>query len=439
MEEVYFEWNNKLKVMIYGVNDYSMHLVDLLKRAGFEVIAFIDRRAKELGSVLGVMVYELDDSFIEIEDPDRCAIIMLQNAMQHDGIAADLHGKGIEKIVYVPMHPKANSEYICEMTRIYNAFLIGDFGWVRRVPCYQPECPIAAERLDTEDGLYCTIEVGADLVYTRMNEHAPYADVPLMSFAPFRMLFEYMAAECHVDFPKEYLAQWGVNSCNYANPYTDDGIVRQRGELYELWCEHFNEGMEFFRASAPLAEWNAKGYFNLCEGQHRTMFLIVKGVRHVPLRVSKSDYGRWKAGCQGMNYEKISLIDSMLWIHKNLPKDAYFGKKVLCLDDMGGYYAKRISLMGGNVRTIIGSELVEDFDLAVLVGLGEQISDVKRNALSRITSGHPLMVLACLTREERMALEKEGVVEANWISKVFWETGMLNLYLCQSRLAYNGK
>ena len=50
-----------------------------------------------------------------------------------------------------------------------------------------------------------------------------------------------------------------------------------------------NRGADFFVAAAPQAVWNAKGFFNLCEGHHRCTFLIDRGWKKLPVRLRTSD------------------------------------------------------------------------------------------------------------------------------------------------------
>ena len=45
----------------------------------------------------------------------------------------------------------------------------------------------------------------------------------------------------------------------------------------------------YFVAAAPKAVWNKKGYLNLCEGQHRCVYLLTKGMKKVPVRLEKAD------------------------------------------------------------------------------------------------------------------------------------------------------
>lgn len=442
----YYEWSRELKIILYGVNEYAVRLAGILRRDGFAIIAFIDRRADELKNVQDIPVYEMDDPYLRMKDQDRCVLIMLQNAMQHDEIAEKLSERGIEKIIYIPMRFGAHAKYAYELIEVYNAILIGNYQAIGKIPYYQYLKHIRQEQEEKQSGDYLTADVEADLIFTSQVEPAPYADVPLVRFAPYTTLFEYLGAnENLASVPKEYLERYGVKSCNYTNTYTDQDILRQRAELYELWNEHFQAGREFFRASAPLAQWNERGYFNLCEGQHRTLFLVTKGLRYVPVRLKREDYEKWKGSYK--EQVKISLIDSMLWMQKNLPDECYRDRTVLSMDDMQGFYGRHMYRLGGGKVIIVDadaagsaadagweyderlhSEELREAGMVLLIGSSVRIAEAKEMLWQLWRQGLPTEALVGMTEQEYAMLDAEIRKRAVWISKVFWETEMLNIY-----------
>lgn len=47
--------------------------------------------------------------------------------------------------------------------------------------------------------------------------------------------------------------------------------------------------MKYFEAIAPKVTYNSNGYVNLCEGQHRCIYLYLKGMSRLPVRVTKEE------------------------------------------------------------------------------------------------------------------------------------------------------
>lgn len=480
----YWAWNRELKIFLYGVNRYSQKLADTLRDSDFQVLAYIDRRASELKNINGIDVYEMDSIFLDICN-EICVIIMLQNAMQHDEIAKELFGKGIEKIIFVPMLLNYNKVYANDLRRIYNRILLGDLKEIE-VPYYRmlvrDSVLKLVETFYVESKNYITISVSADILYTTMKEAEPYADIPLVAFKPYNQMFRYFLAEGAGDV-KEYLEKYGVNSCNYTHSFTDDEIILQREMLYEIWNEHFQEGIDFFVSSAPLASWNVKGYFNLMEGQHRTLFLLKKGIYYLPVQISREDYERWKnisivdeikddelvinAKCPIHNpyfqkdsfYNKISIIDSMLQLQQNLPEVLYRDKEILSIDTICGYYGFNLRRMGGrsvtlfavddsdrhtmmsflelyrlegiDIQTDLKREIFQQFSFISIIGSNEKIDCFKWDIVNDFDNLKSEAVLLSLTHKEMKTISETMKKRMVLVSKVFMETEMSYIYLLQ--------
>lgn len=478
----YWNWNSDLKIVLYGVNRYSQELAYNLRNNDFHILAYIDRRAKELVKVDGIDVYEMENAPLE-ENSDICVIIMLQNAMQHDEIAKELFHKGIEKIIFVPMSLIYQEEYSRDLRRIYNNILQGDFEKVE-IPYYkmliQDSSLNLKETFYAENKNYITVPVIADIIYTGVEELEPYADIPLVAFKPYTQMLSYFWSEKKGDI-KEYLEKYGVNSCNYTNTFTNEKIIIQREKLYEIWNEHFQEGIDFFVSSAPLARWNEGGYFNLKGGQHRSLFLLKKGIYYLPVTVLRSDYEKYKNNemlnvinlddgladieCPVQNpcfnnqsfYNKISVIESMLQIQQNLPTSLYKNKEILSMDSMYGYYGFHLRRMGGRSVTLLvkndkernvaeslldlyrlndvdiqsDSQTVEfnRFAFIMLIGSDGEISRHKYTILNSFEKLETEAVLLSLTDAEKESVDELIKERMIYVSKVFLKDRMTEIFL----------
>lgn len=477
----YWNWNKQIDIVLYGVNRYSQQLADTFCDNGYQVLAYLDRRADELVKVNGIDVYDMES--FSYKGKEICVIIMLQNAMQHDEIAQELFKKGVEKIVFVPMSFKYKGKYTGDIIKAYNNIIQGNFEEIE-IPYYktliQDSNMRPREKFYTEDKNYVTILVSADILYTAIIEPEPYADVPLSAFKPYDQMFKYFLPDGAGDI-KEYLEKFGVNSCNYTNSFTNDRIILQREQLYEIWNEHFQEGIDFFVSSAPGARWNSSGYFNLMEGQHRSLFLLKKGIYYLPVQISKDDYEKWKNNdwleklnlddklvdieCPIQNpyfhnqsfYNKISVIESMLQIQQNLSASIYKNKKLLSMDSMYGYYGFHLRRMGGKSVTLLvkndkerniaeslldlyrlhdvdiqsDSQTVEfnRFSFVLLIGSNDEISHHKYTLLNSFEKLEIEAVLFSLTDAEKESVDELVKERMIYVSKVFLKDRMTEIFL----------
>ena len=60
--------------------------------------------------------------------------------------------------------------------------------------------------------------------------------------------------------------------------------IDDRVKTYGIWKEELRKGMEYFQDAAAMVEWNVKGYFNVIDGVHRSLFLYHTGIYSIPVR-----------------------------------------------------------------------------------------------------------------------------------------------------------
>lgn len=301
-----FDFSKELQIILYGVNVYTEELCQNLLEEGYQIKAIFDRRYKELVHLDSVRVYSMDNNpFLKEDKSEYCVIIMLQNAMQHERIARELVKYGYTKILFIPMNTDINHTLANKLRYCYNAVLLHQYSKVIKVPITEQK--IFEQKLLNKysiikrEGEFCIVWLPAEIIYTnplsRTKDNpklAKYANVPLMAYFPYVKLFQYLQG--NKDASLQYLDEYGKNSCKYENSFTDREIVIQRNRLLEIYAEQLNYGMGFFIASAPLAEWNAQeAVFNLLEGQHRSLFLLMHNLRYIPIRITVRDYEIWKA------------------------------------------------------------------------------------------------------------------------------------------------
>ncbi|MCR5651309.1 MAG: hypothetical protein K6F86_09040 [Lachnospiraceae bacterium] len=276
--------------LLYGINVYSEELAEVL--LGTNVVtklAYIDMRAGDYP-----FGYNSIPVFLPNQIQNRCesiVIIMLQNAMQHDEVAEKLHTMGFTNIIYCPMKSLYNRK-VEKMGRYYNNLVYKKellFGEI--IDTYDEiskEC-VEKIRIINENDDWCVVYVPFNMIYTALNEKT-YNDIPILSFRPYRVLFNWLMNNKIQGDISEYLEKYGVNSLSFISSVTDEDILRRRRMLYDIWERHFYNRDSYFEVGAPIAAYNQKGYFNLTEGQHRVMYQILKGMILIPVRLGKQDF-----------------------------------------------------------------------------------------------------------------------------------------------------
>ena len=320
-----FCFSKDLKIILYGVSIHSENLYYSLDNAGYTVSCFFDRRYMELKDKLPIPVYSITDNpYLKLNKDKFCVIITLQNAIQHDSIAIELLAQGYCKIIFVPMKSKLKEEIELNLRFQYNILLTNQFHMLKDIPILHKnmlEKEVLAEHsIIKQEGKYLIIWCPTELLYTeflrekKSSQALRYSNVPLYTFFPYINLFEYLQGNGNIIQP--YFNEYGVNKRKFKDSFTDEDYLLQRRDLLEVYKQKLNQGMDFFISSAPRAEWNQQfGVFNLQEGHHRSVFLIMQEFRYIPIRISQDDFNRWNISVAKENI----LVDYLAEKRINLP------------------------------------------------------------------------------------------------------------------------
>lgn len=287
-----------IKIIVYGFNNYAKNLISKLNNSLFEVISIIDKRYQEIITYNNIPIICEDDAYSIEHD---VMIIALQNAMLHDDIARRFNSISADSVIFVPMKYVAfNVEEDNKMREIYNYIM---FEWDGTIE-YEQGSFVKSITQDMVLKSECiTKMIDNRFIYTVAKDNKDnelfhkYADVHISVFRPYNALMYYLMEDKQSDI-NEYLQDYGVNSCKYTNSFDNHDIIEQRRALFEIWEKHFEVKDGFFVTSAPLAEWNSNGYFNLLEGQHRCIYLYNKLMKKIPLRITKDDYNKYLVKCK---------------------------------------------------------------------------------------------------------------------------------------------
>lgn len=221
-----------------------------------------------------------------------CVFIMLQNGMLHWDIAFDMYRHGVNRVVFLPMKPGFYSDDIQnEFILQYNYMMEGAYSHMKVPYLHEAMFELTdgkrwkvVKQLDNAE--YITW-VTKDMLRTTMREKEKYRDIPIDGFTPYVNLFSYLAGDKR-DI-SEYVKLYGLTPFPETSEEALDYVLKKRRALYAFFEDKFCSGsMDYFLAAAPKAVWNTGGYLNLCEGQHRCVYLLVKGMHYLPVRVDQT-------------------------------------------------------------------------------------------------------------------------------------------------------
>ena len=279
-------------IILYGYNHYCQQQVNMLTAKNYLVTGIIDYNADKLqDNYYGVPIA---NSISKFGISDKTVVfIMLQNGMQHYSVAKELYNRGVTRIVFLPMDVDKYNDCYIEFFTEYNYMINGDYS-VMKVPYLVPEMfqekPRSIIRIATVlDNAECIVWLPIDLIRTTLNEVEQYRDIPLAQFSPYITFFRFLEGNEKLDI-SEYIRLYGFAPYPYDSMEAYKYIILKRKPLYQFFESRFVEGdMKYFEAIAPKVTYNSNGYVNLCEGQHRCIYLYLKGMCMLPVRIMKKE------------------------------------------------------------------------------------------------------------------------------------------------------
>lgn len=311
-----YNLNKENRYVIYGAAFMGKDVLRGLKKAGYNVEAFLDIRAEELKSVEGIRVLHPDEYDGE-EKENIVVIVAITNVFEQPQVAAYLQKKGYRKIIcklsadgiFVEESAKelfdvyedilngniSTNTYIEELSyKCQNIYfedhaVVKDLGQEELVAMIPIELCHMGE-LEMPTNLYGQNEELED------NPNSLILQSQIKVINLFRA-FEgsiYSRKKAFEEFRNYFFANPGRY---YSFPRTEQGfkdIVSNRYEVYSRMGQLLNKGMDFFINTPIEVKWNPNGFFNLEDGVHRVCFFIAKGLHRIPAKMKREDYKQWK-------------------------------------------------------------------------------------------------------------------------------------------------
>lgn len=290
--------NENSNIIIYGSATMGSMLVDRLHKANIVVKGFIDKRAYEIKELKGYKVWSIDgQELYENIDESTVIIIAVKNVFIHEEIIDSLiKNTSCRKYVYVPL---GTMEQEVIIKNVFNTLFYGDINFPYeleevkdiRLNCFQR----ADNRQEIENKVVLLVPAGMIFTNNVSKEQTIWGDIPILGYFPHIRLFQFFANEENGDV-KSYLEFCITASKDMQILQSEawkNNILENRKNVYDQMLNEYELSRDFFYLNAPTAKWNEKGYFNLTSGKHRAIFLVSKGCRYIPLRISFKDEEKW--------------------------------------------------------------------------------------------------------------------------------------------------
>lgn len=294
VQSFYFDSNKS--IFLYGDNFISRKLYKNLSENGYSIKGLIDQKYKtSLKDINGINLLSLN--FLKKIIDDAVIIICMSNALTHETVLPELIKKGFENIIYLPMiynRPLKEQEIIrCA----YFSILNGDYKNALEIPKTISLNTDKWEIFKTSNNtaFFCHTdllftatknEIKKNILPGRWNLSKHFLDnaieIPLENLLPYKQLFSYLMG--NEVYPKAYL-DWMRDTEEEKKL-----LLENRRQLLQVYEQNYEYNFSFFLYSPAKANWNKKGYINICDGLHRCIYLMMKGKKLVPVVLSNEDY-----------------------------------------------------------------------------------------------------------------------------------------------------
>lgn len=285
--------------VIYGAGEVGANAAKKLTKNGYNVIGFLDNFRQGDNIVQGYEVHKPNDNKW-CDYNEVVVIIALSNGNVHKAVADRLSEIGFKNIVFLPLDLYITKKQKQKLIEQYNNVIGGKLSYVEVTDYESLKKSELNERnwVIKEEDQYVWGYLSQELLFSESYDNWKGDKAKLTGIGEtydknitlrkwYRSLFEYMDGE------KENANEYFEGFQKAKSDEENEELLKERNHLFELYNFELNRGMDFFVDTAPLVEWNEKGYFNLVGGHHRTIFLLSKGFKSFPVKMSIDDFVKW--------------------------------------------------------------------------------------------------------------------------------------------------
>ena len=292
------------KTIIYGTGSMGKILLENIPELNVEF--FLDIRGDDIKDFQGYNVYSLHElSQLQLDCEDYVIIITIRNVFEHEEIARKLYELGFVNIIYkakailrdcndlrMECVNEAYEELIVnrEMPQ-YDVFSIIENDFVHKEENYVIQ----------EDDIYITTFLFPELLFTNYLANSRWSRVNFASTYVLVDLYRAFDGAKDVEFEKaidDYIVNFVLPEANKIGITTGEKwkrvTISTREKIYHEMNAKLVVDPLFFVRSCPTVQYLKNGCFSLISsGKNRVSFLIARGHKMIPVRVTKEDYNKY--------------------------------------------------------------------------------------------------------------------------------------------------
>lgn len=287
----------------------------MLKRK-YNVVGFIDKRAKDIKECLGFPVYGLEELKKSVKD-NMVIFVAVKNVYYHEDIVETLNSLGYFNVIYKTQ--KAISGDMESREKDLDMVYEGIYKKGNVLPIQIPVI-IVQKSINWKEKVFLkeedenvVVQIPVELLYTGITD-ATWMNVPVLLLIPYIDLFRYFQGQEQYS-PNDYieLCQKGVENENLKITKSwKEYVLLNRRDIFEQMYMKYEFEPNYFLESAPKVRWNKGGHFTIETGKHRVCFLISMGLMNIPVRISKDDWAEY------LNEEAINGLKNFLEKHPKI-------------------------------------------------------------------------------------------------------------------------
>lgn len=363
---MHFTFTREKPIWVYGYKDHSRELYAMLEESGYQMRGFLDKRADELKSCTMYNIAAPDRKYGD----DDVIIINLSSNVSHLQVAEELSQRGCINIIFFPAGEMFDRKKAQIIRKVYVDLLN------KKIPFSQLQLPTYSELVmkgedcniirknSTNVVFWCPSELIYSTQVTELINQAKRMkvsdklpqdnlsdrwrfDCPLI-----KMLYDTDDVGAFIS----YMVYHKGNAQQFIKRTTEllkRNMWEHEIKSYNIWEEEIANGMDYFTELPIQTRWNEKGYFNICDGHHRAMYLLLKEKTEIPISVSSADYKMYEKQVQTIDSwmvtdrkKKKHTILSFLEMQKYIYSNSIEFTKILDVSNKKGYYAANMYKAG---------------------------------------------------------------------------------------------
>ena len=346
-EQDFFSIDVHTQIILYGAASIGCLIYEKLSRANYNVIAFIDKRGNEIDNLYGLPVYTLD-TVGKLQD--AVVIVTVKNVFEHTRIANELIDHGFNKLIFRPYNCVIGDgdEQESIINCAYDLVMENQCGEIKIPQSYRKSsAKVSNNAILCENDNDITVLLPISLIFCgkrNMNKSIK-SDMPILFLIPHIKFVKCVLGieKCNTDLYVRYCesAANKIDQFSITEAWRKN-VINNRREVFVKMNHLYDVKPDFFVEQAPYVQWNEKGYFNLCSGKHRAVFLAVKGKNYLPVKMGKEDYCKW------VNMDSVVRLQEYIvqnCINElNAPIENPFFYDITCNDEQFLYRLLKVSI-----------------------------------------------------------------------------------------------